>query len=101
MPGRGLSTLPLTGLADEEADVVSEDGRVAVQEVAGQLHHDRKFRQLLQDLPGLGTRSDNISVLPLELLPRVQFHIYNLLSSVKYRFRAMKSKSILFVTVIR
>ena len=40
-------------MADEEADVVPEDGCVAVQEVAGQLHHDGQLRQLLQDLSGL------------------------------------------------
>lgn len=35
--GTGLPTW----LADKEADVVPEDGCVPVQEVAGQLHHDR------------------------------------------------------------
>lgn len=30
----------LTWLANEEAHVVSEDGGVAIQEVAGQFHHD-------------------------------------------------------------
>lgn len=29
-----------TWLADEEADVVSEDRSVPVQEVTGELHHD-------------------------------------------------------------
>ena len=29
----------LTWLTDEEADIVSEDGCAAVQEVTGQLHH--------------------------------------------------------------
>lgn len=32
-----------TWLADKEADVVSEDGSVPVQKVAGQLHHDRQL----------------------------------------------------------
>lgn len=37
----------VTWLADEEAHVVSENRCVAIEEVARQLHHDRKFCQLL------------------------------------------------------
>lgn len=37
----------LTRLADEEANVISEDGRVAVKEVTGQFHHDGQLCQLL------------------------------------------------------
>lgn len=43
-----------TWLADKEADVIAEHGSVPVQEVTGQLHHDRKLGQLLQYLAGLG-----------------------------------------------
>lgn len=52
------TSLP-TWLADKEADVVSEDRSVPVQEVAGQLHHDRQLGQLLQDLTGLGKQQSS------------------------------------------
>lgn len=42
-----------TWLTDEEANIVPKNRRVAVQEVAGQLHHDWQLRQLLEDLSGL------------------------------------------------
>lgn len=48
--GTGLPTW----LADKEADIVSEHRSVPVQEVTGQLHHDRQLGQLLQHLAGLG-----------------------------------------------
>lgn len=46
----------ITWLGDKEADVVTEDGCVSVQEVGGQFHHDREFRKFFQKLPrGYGT----------------------------------------------
>lgn len=44
---------PPTWLADEEADVVTEHWCVSIQEVAGQLHHNRQLSQLLQYLASL------------------------------------------------
>lgn len=46
-------TDPPTWLADEEADVVTEHWCVSIQEVAGQLHHNRQLCQLLQYLASL------------------------------------------------
>lgn len=43
----------LTWLTDEEANIVSENWRAAVQKVASQLHHDRQFCELFKDLSGL------------------------------------------------
>jgi len=43
----------LTRLANEEADVIPEDGCVAIQEVAGHVHHHRQFCQLFKKLPSL------------------------------------------------
>ena len=40
----------LARLRDEEAHVVAEDGRVAVEEVAGQLDHDGQLGELLEQL---------------------------------------------------
>lgn len=37
-----ITGLP-TWLANKEAHIISEDGCVSVQEVAGQLHHDREL----------------------------------------------------------
>lgn len=48
-----LLCIIVTWLADKEANIISEDRCDTVQEVTGQLHHDRQFRQLLQDLSGL------------------------------------------------
>ena len=41
-----------TGLRDEEADVVPEDGRVAIEEIGRQVDHDGQFGQLLEQLAG-------------------------------------------------
>lgn len=43
-----------TWLANEKADIVAEDGSIPVQEVTGQLHHDRQFGQFFQHLASLG-----------------------------------------------
>jgi len=40
----------MTGLWNEETDVVSEDGSVAIKEIGGQVNHDRQLRQLFQQL---------------------------------------------------
>ncbi len=39
----------LTRLGYEDAGIVSEDGRVSVQEVRGEFHGDRDLRELLKD----------------------------------------------------
>lgn len=53
-----------TWLADEEANVISKNWRVAVQEVACQLYHDRQLCQLLKDLSGLKIRETKASISP-------------------------------------
>ena len=40
------------GLGHEDADVVAEDGRVTIEEIRGQLHHDGQLGQFFQDGPG-------------------------------------------------
>ena len=42
----------MTRLRNEETDVVPEDGGVAIEEVGGQVDHDRQLRQLFQQLAG-------------------------------------------------
>lgn len=44
------------GLADKEADVVAENGRFAVQKVAGKLGHGRDFDKLFENGPRLWVR---------------------------------------------
>ena len=46
-------THELTRLADKEADIVSEDGRVAIEEIAGHVNHHRQFSQFFKKLPSL------------------------------------------------
>lgn len=62
-----------TWLTDEEANVVSEDWGVAVQEVAGQLHHDGQFCQFLQELSGLSRRKRKTDTLLALLLVFLSF----------------------------
>ena len=51
-PDRQILPSPLlTGLRDEEAHVVAEDGRLAVEEVGSEVDHDGQLGQLLQQLP--------------------------------------------------
>jgi hypothetical protein len=43
----------LARLTDEKADVVSENGRLAIQKVAGQLDHNRQLGQFFDQLASL------------------------------------------------
>lgn len=49
-------THKLTWLTDEKADIISEDWRVSIQEITGQLHHYRKFSQFFQYLTCLSRK---------------------------------------------
>lgn len=40
----------ITRLRDKEADIVAEDGRVPIQKVRGQVHHDGQLGELLEQL---------------------------------------------------
>ena len=42
-----------TGLADEKADVIPEDRCAPIEEVAGQVDHDRQLSQFLEQLTSL------------------------------------------------
>lgn len=46
----------LTGLGDEDADIVTEDGRAAIQEVRGKLDLSWDLGQFLENGPGLETQ---------------------------------------------
>jgi len=43
----------LTRLADKEADVISEDGCIAVKKITGQVYHHRQLCQLFKQLSSL------------------------------------------------
>ncbi len=43
----------LAGLTDEDAYVIAEDGRLTVEEIAGQFQNHRQLAQLLENLSTL------------------------------------------------